>query len=175
MAYTMRIKSNNCTTFYFINNTATSIIQHKIVMMFKNIGLSFVILSVLLLPPSSACSESSGSSVSMEHRYGKWMARHQKEYGSREEQQLRFGIYKSNVEFIDSINLQHLPYKLTDNEYADMTNEEFQATFMGFKSMEQTGVSECIGTENLTAAVDWRKEGAVTPVKNQGDCGMIYS
>jgi C1A family cysteine protease len=27
----------------------------------------------------------------------------------------------------------------------------------------------------LPAAVDWRKKGAVTPIKDQGQCGMSFS
>ncbi|KAJ0110338.1 hypothetical protein Patl1_02431 [Pistacia atlantica] len=69
-------------------------------------------------------------------------------------------------------------YKLGVNGFADLTNEEFKATrnrFKGHMCSELTKTAS-FKYENVTAvppSMDWRKKGAVTPVKDQGTMRML--
>ncbi|XP_039154896.1 zingipain-2 [Eucalyptus grandis] len=109
----------------------------------------------------------------MEDRYESWLARYNRTYKSRAERLLRFQIYQANVLYVDFINRLPLPFKLTDNGFADMTNVEFKATYLGFhrRTNRRTDMETNITDQtdgDMPASFDWRKEGAVTPVKDQG-------
>ncbi|KAK2973256.1 hypothetical protein RJ640_001912 [Escallonia rubra] len=89
---------------------------------------------------------------------------------------MRFGIYQSNIEYIDYINGQNLSYKLVDSEFSGMTNEEFLSIYTGLGTdlPSSEGLELTIDEDKpLATRMDQRERGAVTPVKNQGQCGKL--
>ncbi|XP_059663548.1 ervatamin-B-like [Cornus florida] len=137
--------------------------------------LSLVFLWILCIPTRAQRYDP----APVRRRYEKWIQQHCRKYKDRDEYQWRFGIYQSNVEYIDYVNSQNLSYTLVDNEFADMTNEEFKTIYLGY---ENTGLS-CDEEQSfrdddqkpLPTSVDWRKKGAVNPVKDQGQCGSCWA
>ncbi|GAA0159486.1 hypothetical protein Leryth_012800 [Lithospermum erythrorhizon] len=118
----------------------------------------------------------------MMQRHGQWMAQYGKAYKSMEEKEKRFKIFKNNVELIEANNKDgNRPYKLSINEFADLTNEEFKASRNGFKKPSQRGSLEIMtsfkyqNVVDVPSSIDWRTKGAVTPVKNQGQCGSCWA
>ncbi|TKY66747.1 Senescence-specific cysteine protease SAG39 [Spatholobus suberectus] len=119
--------------------------------------------------------------ASMSERHEQWMKKYGKVYKDAEEKQKRFLIFKDNVEFIESFNVAgYKPYKLGINHLADKTNEEFMASHNGYKTSQ--GLRNTAQTpfkyENVTdipTAVDWRQKGAVSPIKDQGNCGSCWA
>ncbi|KAJ3707847.1 hypothetical protein LUZ61_011552 [Rhynchospora tenuis] len=111
--------------------------------------------------------------------YEKWMGEFGRVYSSDTEKQHRFEVFKTNFQFIESMNKQSgLTYTLGLNEFADLTNEEFVTKYVGFKSPSTPKKATPFKYANLTTAptcVDWRSSGAVTPIKNQGNCGSCWS
>jgi len=142
--------------------------------------MMMIVFSLLfILPLSSASTERTDEEVL--GLYQKWQAQHGKAHnglqGIRGE---RFEIFKNNLKFIDEHNSVNRPYKLGLNKFADLTNEEYRAKFLGTRpSYKKTllGLRKPSlrywpwPSDRLPRSIDWRKLGAVTEVKDQGQCG----
>jgi C1A family cysteine protease len=117
---------------------------------------------------------------SMSARHEQWMETYGKVYADAAEKERRFEIFKDNVEYIESFNTAgNKPYKLSVNKFADLTNEELKVARNGYRRPLQTRPMKVTSFkyENVTAVpatMDWRKKGAVTPIKDQGQCGKLY-
>lgn len=108
-----------------------------------------------------------------------WTSRHGKAYNSLEEKLHRFEVFKENLKHIDQRNKEVTSYWLGLNEFADLSHEEFKSKFLGLhpefprkKSSEDFSYRDVV---DLPKSIDWRKKGAVTPVKNQGSCGSCWA
>lgn len=133
---------------------------------------AFLALLVLGMWASEATSRDLNE-ASMVQKHDKWMARFGRVYRDDAEKAKRFNIFKDNVDYIESVNKAGVrPYKLSINGFGDLTNEEFRATHNGYKA-SKSSKTILFKYENVTApaTMDWRKKGAVTGVKDQGQCG----
>jgi len=114
-----------------------------------------------------------------------WKVIHRKSYNSTEEEKFRMKIYMENKQRIAKHNTRyyqgHHNYKLEMNHYGDLLPHEFSGIMNGYRHdlkllQGSVGVS-FIPPANveLPKNVDWRDKGAVTPVKDQGQCGSCWS
>ncbi|CAA7407246.1 unnamed protein product [Spirodela intermedia] len=113
-----------------------------------------------------------------------WMSKHGRVYESLEEKLRRFQVFKGNLLHIDQTNRRRASYWLGLNEFADLSHDEFKAMYLGVKvnaarerraSSSGEGSFRYAAVQSLPKAVDWRKKGAVTRVKNQGACGSCWA
>ena len=102
------------------------------------------------------------------------MTQHGRNYVDNAEKKRRFKIFKDNAEYIDKVNNQgNRTYRLSVNEFVDITNEEFIATHTGYKISTQSSSSpkKTFRYGNLSRipmTMDWREKGVVTSIKSQG-------
>ena len=85
-------------------------------------------------------------------------------------------MWKSNLAFIQDHNKEadKHGYSVGMNAYGDLTSEEFAQFFNGYKMLTSNSTSPTFKADlNLAIPdqVDWREKGAVSPVRNQGQCG----
>ncbi|KAK6939407.1 Cathepsin propeptide inhibitor domain (I29) [Dillenia turbinata] len=111
-----------------------------------------------------------------------WCKQHSKSYSSEQEKLHRFKVFQDNYNFVTRHNeLNNSTYTLSLNVFADLTHHEFKTTRLGFsgadfvKSGRPRSNSTFLNVRGLPSSVDWRKNGAVTPVKDQGNCVILVA
>lgn len=115
---------------------------------------------------------------------------HGKKYRSEVEEKFRMKIFMENKHQIAKHNAAYEQgnnkFKLALNKYGDMLLHEFVYTMNGFnRTRGRVGYNQQVdlvgatfispANVKLPESVDWRKKGAVTPIKDQGHCGSCWS
>lgn len=140
----------------------------------------FIIITLLVSCASQVVSSRSTHEQSVVEIHEKWMAQHGRSYKDELEKEMRLKIFKENLEYIEKANKEgNRTYKLGTNRFSDLTNDEFRALYTGYKMPSPSHRSTTSSTfkyQNLSmtdvpTSLDWRDKGAVTPIKNQKECG----
>nr|ABQ10191.1 actinidin Act1c [Actinidia eriantha] len=142
------------------------------------VSMSLLFFSTLLI--LSLALDAKRTNDEVKAMYESWLIKHGKSYNSLGERERRFEIFKETLRFIDEHNADtSRSYKVGLNQFADLTNEEFRSTYLGFtRGSNKTKVSnryEPRVGQVLPDYVDWRSEGAVVDIKNQGQCGSCWA
>jgi C1A family cysteine protease len=110
-----------------------------------------------------------------------WKQKYNKSYLGQEEEH-RYSIWKENREEIIAHNMRGTSWTKGLNKFSDLTLKEFKSKMTCLKSKVNSDLPsdicariDKIPTNNvLPPVVDWRTQGAVTPVKDQSMCGSCW-
>ena len=111
--------------------------------------------------------------------FEKFKTTYNKSYNSLEEEKIRFDIFRDFLQIIDQRNGNDTLAVHGITKFADLSNDEFKATFLGYKPLEDDTYINAKTKQvnsydgNLTY-VNWA-DIYTTPVKDQGYCGSCWA
>jgi cathepsin L len=131
-------------------------------------------MKVIVIALIFACAAFAFTESEYQSAFTFWMQQNQKSY-HHEEFLTRFKTFKANMDFVHNHNKANKTFTVAMNKFGDLSNKEFSRIYLGTKATVVPHAVKPKHAPHLPASMDWRKQGAVTPIKNQEQCGSCWS
>lgn len=122
-----------------------------------------------------------GEEMRTERLFNNFVETYNRTYSTPEERDLRLQIFRENLRIINLLQeSEQGTGQYGVNMFADVSPKEFRERYLGLRpdlqSENEIPLRKAeIPDIDLPPSFDWRKKGAVTPVKDQGSCGSCWA
>uniref|UniRef100_A0A8R1E2W6 Uncharacterized protein n=1 Tax=Caenorhabditis japonica TaxID=281687 RepID=A0A8R1E2W6_CAEJA len=125
--------------------------------------------------------ENSQKIIQFEQVYNDFILKYDRKYPTIEEFEYRFAIFVKNIKEMEEEEKRHPGLDLDVNEFTDWTDEELRKMILDRENEKLDFAPPPYNKQYLEngvkrpASIDYRDQGKLTPVKNQGQCGSCWA
>ncbi|KAH3762644.1 cathepsin L1 [Pelomyxa schiedti] len=113
------------------------------------------------------------SCSSIRSQFDEWTHQYGRTYATRQERLHRYNVWRSNLQLVTDHNSNSKnTWTLGMNQFADLTVDEYRAMLSAPRTHAAV---EAVNSVQAVTPVDWRDQGKVCPIKNQGSCGSCWA
>ncbi|CCD12886.1 unnamed protein product [Trypanosoma congolense IL3000] len=117
---------------------------------------------------------------SLQQQFAAFKQKYSRSYKDATEEAFRFRVFKQNMERAKEEAAANPYATFGVTRFSDMSPEEFRATYHNGAEYYAAALKRPRKVVNVSTGrppmtVDWRKKGAVTPVKDQGKCDSSWA
>jgi len=119
--------------------------------------------------------------ATLPEEFRRFVQQYNKTYDSAQELSKRLSIFLESKMKVQQMNIQAaskgLNTKFGITKFADLTQEEFEQQYLGYMKVDSDiphTSTQGVGAP-LPTTLDWRTKGAVSPIKDQQQCGSCWA